>query len=376
MSISRFYDTYDNLQNSNRARSPRGIVLINGISVKFINIEIVNTTFYMSDTFNIELPISGQPDSFNLNFLSNTSNMRVQIYIGFPNNPSSFDTTDLDLVFVGNVDYLTVDPLEKSVTISGRDLSSLFIDNKTYEVFSNKRSSDVARSFAQQYGLNPVVTTTQSLIGTFNIYQTTLLMRETTQWDLLCFLAQQENFVVFVQNNDLIFAPRLTQSQNPYLIQYQQPTANNASVNIYATDLKLSRSLSLANGVTVKVRVPYNAATGNAFTIPVRAQNANSVSQLEMIYQYTMPGLSPQQALQRANQILKDTIIHQVKLEITLPGDNLINKNGLIRLTGTGTSFDQDYYPDHIVKRLGYDSGGYTMSIVAKNQAADTTIEA
>jgi phage protein D len=63
-----------------------------------------------------------------------------------------------------------------------------------------------------------------------------------------------------------------------------------------------------------------------------------------------------------------------MKLEgLTIPGDNDLDTTSLIQLSGTGTAFDQVYFPDSITRRLSFD-GGYEMTIEAKNHAPDSTV--
>ncbi|WP_234775168.1 hypothetical protein [Paraburkholderia tropica] len=82
------------------------------------------------------------------------------------------------------------------------------------------------------------------------------------------------------------------------------------------------------------------------------------------------------QALQYAQNWYKQLVAHEMKLEgLALPGDNALDVTSMIQLSGTGTAFDQLYYPDSINRAMSFD-GSYEMTIAAKNHAPDSTVTA
>lgn len=363
------------------ARQPRAIVTINGVQVNWTRIEVTTTTFYQADNYRIELPLNNQPAGFDLNYWSGASPLSIYIYIGFPPDPNYFSTNDLDLMIVGDVDELDVDPLTTNITIGGRDLTSRFIDNKTTQKFSNSTSSAVATFLAQENGLTPQVTETFTRVGTFYQTNQTLLTRAYTQWDLLTFLAQQEDFVVFVQNTNLIFEPRPTTSQNPFILQYQPPTFESPSPIFNGMQLGFSRSMTISNDVIVKVRVPYGTKTGTAFSVTARATHrprtyisgAPRPSSTPQKYSYTIAGLSREQAQQKANSLLRDITQHEVRLTAMLPGENTLKKDSLLQVKGTNSAFDHIYYSESIERRISIEEG-YVMTISAKNHSVDSEV--
>jgi len=375
-------NAFNNLiPNVAQVRQPRGIILINNKPVKWVNIHTTTTTFYMADRFSLELPLNGQISPFTLDYWASSPQFDVKVYIGFPKNPDVYSTQDLDLMMVGEADDVQVDLLAARVMISGRDNTSKFIDNSTTEKFPNKTSSYIVTQFAKQQGLNPVVTATTTIVGTFYENQQTLLSREVTQWDLMTFLAQQENFVLFVRNNDLVFEPRQTTSQNPYILKYAPPTIIQASPTFNGMALSISRSTTLAKDVQVTVKVPYNPKTGKAFSVTKKAthrkrsylKDVPEPSKVVQKFSYIFPGLTPEQASQRAQQLLQNITIHEVNLTASMPGDNVLKKDSLIQLTGTNTSLDQFYYADQVDRQLSI-SEGYSMTISAKNHSVDSEV--
>ena len=103
--LSGQYSQYSpSLPTANQLRQPRAIVLINDIAVIWTDIKIVTTTFYVADTYSVDIPLSGQPVGFNISYLSTQAMMSVKIYVGFPINPNSYSTQDLELLMVGDCD--------------------------------------------------------------------------------------------------------------------------------------------------------------------------------------------------------------------------------------------------------------------------------
>jgi len=291
---------------------------------------------------------------------------------------------------IGDADEVVVDPLTARVSLSGRDLTSRFIDSKTTQKFSNNTSSQIATIFANNHGLNTsriVATTTQ--VGTFYQTQQTLLTREVTEWDLLTFLAQQENFVVYVEGNDLVYMQRPTTSENPYILKYQAPLIGqigtidigNAGVKFNGQNLRISRSTTLAADVKVTVKVPYGTKTGKAFYVTAESthrqrsylQNLPLPSKKKQKFSYVIPGLTKEQATQKAQQLLKNITQHEVRINARVPGENTLRKEGIIQLIGTNTAADQIYYADQVRRHISTQPDiGYDMEISAKNHSVDS----
>lgn len=357
------------LTASSQSRQPRALVLINGTSVLWTDITLTTTTFYVADSYHVDIPLNGQPTGINLAYWGSLSQFTIEIYIGFPSNPDTFTTDDLRLLLVGDCDEMSVDPLGATVSFSGRDLTSRLIDTKTFNKYPNQTASNIAIQLAQKHGLTPIVQPTSGNVGTLYSNQNVLMTKQTTEWDLLTYLAQQYGYVVYVSQRELIFAPKVTvQDSDPYVLRYQPPNASYGSPVFNGMGLNFTRSMTLSKDVTVKVRVPYSPLTGRAFTVSAGKTNPtiNSTSAGNQIYTITIPGLTQEKAQAQAKFLLSQITLNEKKLTAHLPGDNLLTKASLIKVIGTNTMFDQNYYADTVVRRISY-SEGYTMEIHAKN---------
>ena len=83
-------------------------------------------------------------------------------------------------------------------------------------------------------------------------------------------------------------------------------------------------------------------------------------------YYFTIPGLTPEQALQRAQAKHREITQHEMRLSFSMPADNVLQATDIIRAEGTDSPFDQTYYPESIHRAMSL-SDGYTMTGAAKN---------
>lgn len=388
---------------SNSLRQPRAIITINGIQAKWIDIEITTNHFYVSDTFMISLPTTGQNPSLNLNYWSLAGIFEVKIYIGFPTDPDDYSSQNLPLFMTGNVTDFTIHPVTRIIQLHGRDLSSRLIDKKLTQGYPNQTLSQIAELFALQNNLIPNVENTTEKVGIFYKNNLTILSNNSTQWDLLTALAQLQNFVVWVNNDTLtcIERPAAENSRSPYVLNYQEPIDENLtsgviqsvgtqeSVNLSDSQnfpsfngMNLTLSRTPYNDVWVTIVVPYSLQSKKFLT--VTATSTNRHRQLSGLpaaptrrFTHKYFGLTRQQAQLKALQLLNSYLIHEFEIQASLPGDNLLLKESIVQLKGTNSEFDQIYYPDEITRRISMDEdemGGYYMSVSAKSRTQQTVV--
>jgi phage protein D len=379
--ISSTYSTFSNRPFSVAGRQPRAIVTINDVQVYWEDIEVQTTTFYVADNYSITMPLNNQNAILDFNFWASEIDVIVKIYIGFPINPDSYGTADLSLFMVGDIDLINIDPLNGTIRLSGRDLTSRLIDTKTSNKYSSYSASQIATILAEKHGLTPIVTPTSGNVGTIYNNMQTLMTKENTEWDLIAFLAQQNGFVVFVNGFNLYFQPYPVQDpKTAFILQYQPKNPQSASPMFNGTDLQFKRSLTLARDVKVLVRVPYNPTTGKAFTVSAKAtkrtrsylKNVSASTAPSQTYSFIRAGLTREQAQQTANQLLSNITLQEIILEAVMPGDVLLKKDSIIQVRGTNSSFDQFYYTDIVYRNINYQT--FTQRIIAKNHSVDSQV--
>lgn len=359
------------------SRKPRAIVMVNGVRMAHYTIEVNSNGFYLADTFKVELPVHvhGQTPSIDRSWWGGQDVYDVEIYIGFPPNPDKYTISDLgDPLITGRADNNPDSIVKNTITLSGRDFTSLLIDDKTTMKWPEKTSSEIATMIAQEVGLTPVVTKTTRKAGLFYKHDHARMQIETSKWDLLTWLAAAEKFSVFVQGNKLHFEDT---TSNPQIYPLQVKQDVNGILHVDCTDLVFERNMTLAKDITVYVKSwklgadkkPYVKMARATHTRDKLLRKASHNLGKPQVIERTIPGLTPEQALQKAQQILMEVSRHQIRMDATgMPGDNTITPRHLVRVTGTDV-YDQDYYPDSIIRRYDIDDG-YSMDIVAKNHDA------
>lgn len=365
------------------ARQPRGVVKINGeVMPGWYDFEVDNNTFYQADTFRVSFASSMLPDNRGADWWAAQPVIYVEILAGFPSDPENYTAAELASLIYGRVDDLTYDPVSTKIEISGRDLTSALIDAKTTEKFQNKKSFEIVAILAARHGLKPVGPATSAYVGSYYEIERARMTDQRSEWDLLTFLAHEERFVVYVKGQELHFEPAPTADSEPYVLRWDKPNTDRGHPVFNGKTLSFSRNLTLAKDVIVTVK-SWNAKTKKGFTKSAQAtHNKNTVlagaaqpTGDAQHYSYTIPGLTPEQALQRAQALLAQITQQEVRLMATLPADNTLQLTKVIQVIGTGTGFDQIYYPDSIIRRMSMGEG-YNMQITAKNHSPESVVTA
>jgi phage protein D len=353
-------------------RFPQAVIKINGEYVTWETIDITNQNYYLADRYTVELPLYGNNEGFPLNTWGNITTGNIEIYMGFVENPNYYTQGDLTQIFGGIIDSINIDPVKGRVTLKGRDYAARLIDKKITETFLNQTSSQIVARLAAENGLNPVVTPTTTPVGIyFNNY--VKVTSQYTQWDLVSYLAQEENFNVFLINKNLYFEPKPTSAAPAYVLKLSLPTLYGASPVGNFIDIEFGRSLTLAEDARVTV-LSYSQLTGNVVRGRATSTHiAGSAPSRTQQYVFSFPNLSAQQASQKAQSLLANITQHELLLNATLIPDVTLTKNTPVQVTGTNSVFDQIYYLDTVTRSFSA-KGGINMQIQAKNHNTNSQV--
>ncbi len=353
---------------TSRLRAPRSVVKVNGQPMGgWLEWSWEANSLFQADTFSCAFAMSRLPDGFKADWWAAQTSIDVEFLVGFPQDPAAYSASDLTSVFAGRVDDPAFDWDRGVISVSGRDLTAAFLDNKTAEKFPNQTASQIATTLAGRRGLTPVVTATKTKVGRFYQIDKVRMESDRTEWDLLTYLAREEGFIVYVQGKELHFAPRPTDDAGAYQVVWT-PAAAGAPPSADHLRIRTSRSLTVAKDLVVIVRT-WNAKSKKAFTRKATRNRAHGGTPQQ--YVYTIPGLTAEQAQQRANDLLAELTRHEMKLSFEGPAENGLGKAQMIKLSGTGTAFDQTYYPDTISRTFSV-SDGYRWSVSAKNHSPES----
>ncbi len=319
------------------------MVLVNGAAVDgVIEVEIQSNSFFAADRFSACLALSVT----NGGVWSGTS-LLIEIRISLDGDWASLIT--------GMADAVNIDPIRGEVRLSGRDLTSFFVAAQIEESFENQTSSDIANLLATRRGLVASVQTTTTLIGRY--YQTSRTRtalpqhaRASTEWDLLCWLAQLENFNVWVSGQTLNFQP-----------------ADLVTTSLVLSPgdciaLNMHHALDIAVGVTVTVKSWDSLSQNAVVQTSSNAIDPGTASNRTII----RPNLSSDEAQELADRLVSEISGHERSLVIEVPGDLVTVPRMIMALVNTATDFDGQYVACGVERRLTFDRG-FTQTIEARS---------
>lgn len=345
------------------SRSPVAQVLVDGTPLTGLyELEVESNGYHDADTFSAALILSDLPREYGIAYWAKTAGARVEVKLG---------ANTLKSIFVGQVDDVRIDPIENTLSIGGRDLSSNLIETVTEDKHPNLKSHKLAEKYAAEHGLKVVAPASTSLVGTHYGDDQSMLLSSRSEWDVLSFIAQQEGRLLFVERDTLYFVPSDQSPANTFILRF------DGSLGAPITDVetvRFSRALTVANDVTVKVR-SWHAEDKKAYTKTATAVKKDGRNKKGKAHTYSVvvPNLTPDQAQQRAKSLLGDITHSEVTLDFTGPAYDNVTIRTQIRVEGTGTGFDQVYWPDTITRRWSWDDG-YKWDVSAKNHMAQDTV--
>ncbi|MFO0906768.1 MAG: hypothetical protein U0835_00110 [Isosphaeraceae bacterium] len=349
------------------ARSPRPVVRLNDAPLSgVVEVEVTNNAHFTADTYRVLLAVAGLP-----------ARNRPRLLVRIPGR-QDIDRhlarrRDADAALVGQVDDVEWDPTGTRITLTGRDLSAALIDARTAEKFQNRTASQIAQELALRHGLDSAVQATETNAGTYYEIDHAEVTHEMTEWDLLAYLAEREGFDAWVAGTTLHFEPPPAEAGEPYVLLWSEPGDGTRASN--ATSLHLRRSQTLARDGVVTVR-SWNQKQQAAFTVTARRPQAKKSQRrggTSQTFSFVRPNLTRDQAQQFAEAKAEEITRHERVLSASLPGDNALTTRTTIRLVGTGTDWDQVYYPDAVTRRLSMQEG-YRMEVRAKNHSVQDQV--
>lgn len=354
-------------------RQPRGAVRINGAPVDgWVSWEVSQNTYYEADTFRVSFAVGGMGTLTAQPFLEQRE-LFVEVLAGFPADPAQVNASDLSSLIYGRVDEVEFEPVHNLLTLTGRDLTAAFIDARTDEEWQNQTSSEIAAVLASRHGLRPVVTVTTTKVGTYYKRDQVRMQANRSEWDMLAMLAREEGFICFVTGQELHFEPD-TAAGDPYVIRWRPADANSGAPQAPVMDLSFSRSLTVAKGVSVVVRSSSTIskiAVIESYPSKGKGVQAGAASPFGSVqtYYFTLPAnASPVDCQAFAAKKHAEISAHEMRLHARLPGDNVLSTRTQLQIIGTGTMFDQSYFPSEISRSMSIEAG-YTMAVTAKNHS-------
>jgi phage protein D len=342
------------------ARVPMGVVLINGTQVPWESWRVSNNGFFRADTFDVVLPLTTLPQGLRVSDLSNMNQIMVEVRL-------SVDGSSPTSLILGLVEPFEVNWPHGEITLTGKDLSTKFLNTKTASSFQNQTSSQVIEQLAASQGLTANAQATTTPIGKYYQIDHNKLTAGTTQWDLITYLAQKEDFYAWVSGTTLNFQPSSVVQGTPISVQWD-PATMTATANGPVVSLKTTRNLLLASDVKVVVDTwnhRQKAKFRGAVTATKTGKSNGAPSTLT--YHLRSPGLTSDAAQAAAQAQAEQITRHERLFEMETPPDVTTTPRNQVQISGTGTSWDQSYWIDVVDRSMRW--GEFTQTVSGKNHS-------
>jgi phage protein D len=355
-----------------RLRTPFFSVFLNknDILTGVESFEVTNASHFAADTFRLTAAVGKLPPDLGPAYWGSSVGDQLEINAGFKDQTGQ--GTAKSLIY-GQVDDVEYDPVGRSITLTGRDLSAVLIDTKTATSYQDQTASQVVQTIAKEHALTASVKATTTKVGTYYELYNLHVTKDQAEWDLLMFLAEREGFDLWVSGQTINFQPPVPLNTDPYVLQWSDQGQGNRVANFET--IKLHRSQTLAKDVVVTIK-SFNQAQGKNVTAISKRSQANKSQRVggqAQLYTYYEPNLSQQAAQQLANSRAEEITRHERVITGTLPGDNLLTNRSLIKLVGTATEWDQLYFVDSVTRKMSF-RDGYSMEFRAKNHSPQSTV--
>ena len=381
---------YDGIMWSNMpasaVRRPRLQIIINGSVLSGCFAASVSSNNHLAaDKWDASLAMDADPDH-DWAWWGSQGDITVDIQVGFiPDGQPEGSISNWTSLVTGKVDDMHVDPVAGLVTLSGRDLTAAMIDTKIQNAFANKTTSQILTQFAQEHSWTADVTPTTTLVGSYYKDEHDKLSlgnfsKQTSEWELACYLARQEDEDIWVDATGLHTKPSVDPGGAnaqvfPLFYVPREDFAPVPTVNMIS-DIKTERSLTIAKDIRVTVKT-WDSAHKSSYTKTVDGKGSitsgkgKGAAASMQTYVYVKPGLTTDQALAFAQKQARILTLLERIVTIEMPGELNLTPRSLVSLSGTGTSWDQTYYVDTISRKISWD-GGFTQTVRLKNSSPRT----
>ncbi|WP_428486733.1 hypothetical protein [Rhodopila sp.] len=260
---------------------------------------------------------------------------------------------DLSEVITGRIDTVVLNPVYRTVSVEGRDLSAGLIDSYVQQDFVNQTASEILSTLAGRCGLAVEVSPTPGNVGRFfGDGYTKLSLGQfsdlRSNWDLVVQLARAKNYDVFVEGTTLNFQPAGEASLMAIPISAGDVTA-----------MRLERNLTVdsSNRVTVQSWNSQQMSAYNSGGSTPSAVLPDSYGTWGTGYLFSKSNLTSLQTDMYANQYASEVSRLQTVLHMNMPWSLEISPRSVVLLQDTDSSFDGLYQVDCVERHYSSSSG-------------------
>lgn len=269
----------------------------------------------------------------------------VELYCGY-------DEVADTLFFTGLLDRIEVVIVDDMVTLTGRDRSAMLQDGFTHRQLRNASAKDILESIAKKYGLT-LDTKLDSGAKLGEIFEDEKYAKENipssgwNDWELLTKLADRLSYSTYVDGDKLVFQP------------YEEATDTiEFALGKNIANLTMIRNFNV-DEARIKVEfVSVDQQTKKTEVISVGGGGGKAQPGEQAVYRMPVLPNTPPDALERmAQAFVRAAVQTEAMVIIESVGHPSQSLRKKIRLSGTQTSFDQDYRIASIAWQFGFEHG-------------------
>jgi phage protein D len=325
-------------------------VLLNGDQTPgLLRASVSTTNHFSADTYALTFAI-GNSSPKDIAFWSILSSGLIEVTAV----TSTIYGPTFQSLITGLIDTIHIDPIQRTVGIEGRDLSSSMIDSYRQQDFVNQTASEIVATIAQYHNLAPVVTPTTGNIGRYYSDGYTKLSlgqfsRLQSDWDLVVQLARQNNFDVFVEGQSLYFQPDNGFDGPPLPVSLRQ-----------VQSARIERNIGISPNTAAKVQSwnSQNMAaydSGNSSVGTIAADQSASARNLPFLFSGS--NYTAQQVTDAAERYTAELTRLGTVLNLGMPWDLSFAPRVACLLQGTDSVFDTIYRIESVERHYCSTSG-------------------
>ena len=329
-------------------------ISVNGGPIQgLLHASVALNNCFSSDSYTLTFAMGPVPLGDTI-FWSSLSTAYVEINVIAADEPTA------QCLISGMIDTIHVDPIQGTVAIEGRDLSSSMIDAYRQQDFVNQTASDVATTVASYHGLTPVVTATSGSVGRYYGDGYTRLSlgqfsRIRSDWDLMVELARENSFDVFVQGSSLFFQPSISSDTAPVHIALRDVKA-----------IRFERTLTIPSSAQARVQswnsqnmASYDGKSAGTSGNATQSSSAASTTSTgnDQPFLFSGSNFTSQQASDSAVRYAAEIGRLGTLLHIEMPWDLALSPRTEILIDETKSIFDNTYKIDNIERHYSTTTG-------------------
>ena len=258
---------------------------------------------------------------------------------------AGYDGGEIKLLIEGDMDApkWSFDNGER-VTISGRSYASRAYDEKETVKYQNMTATEAHAKIAALHGLTPVApVATTSMIGEYINDDHASLTSETSHWDLILYLAENEGFVTRVRGKEWYFGP--LDSMPNFLLESLPYTFG---VDIMR-GLTFERAPNAARNLTVEIisYQPAKTKRGKGSRIIEKSSSVGKGINKYVVREY-VPNITRDQAQRLAKNKLAELSKQQVFGSFSCNFNPELDIDRKVVLYGVGVGLSQHYFVQNI----------------------------